>query len=138
MKYLLDTNVISEMQKPHCNQNVKSFSDTVSWEDMCLSAVTIGELCYGIEKLPSGKKKHELSVWLFTKLPQWFKGRIIDLDTEVLVEWGKIRARIKRTMPVMDSLIASQAIVHHLFLVTRNTKDFDDIEGINMVNPWEF
>ncbi|MDR0322110.1 MAG: type II toxin-antitoxin system VapC family toxin [Treponema sp.] len=138
MKYLLDTNVISEMQKTQCNQNVKSFVETVHWEELYLSAITIGEICYGIEKLSYGKKKHDLSVWLYTKLPEWFSGRIITLDSDVMMEWGRLCAKIQRKLPFADSLIASSAITHHMFLVTRNTKDFEDIEGINIINPWEF
>jgi len=138
MKYLLDTNVISELQKSNCNQNVKNFIETLHWEDIYLSSITVGELCYGVEKLPHGKKKHDLSIWLYSQLPEWFNDRIIGLDTEVLIEWGKIRAAIPRTLPVIDSLIAASAIVNYMFLVTRNTKDFDDIEGINLINPWEF
>ena len=138
MKYLLDTNVISELNKSKCSQNVKSFIDTLTWEDIYLPAITIGEICYGIEKLPAGKKKHELSVWLYTKVPQWFAGRIIDIDTEVMLEWGKIRALSERTLPVVDTMIAAIAITHHMFLVTKNVKDFEDIDGINLINPSEF
>jgi predicted nucleic acid-binding protein len=126
------------MQKTQCNQNVKSFVETVHWEELYLSAITIGEICYGIEKLSYGKKKHDLSVWLYTKLPEWFSGRIITLDSDVMMEWGRLCAKIQRKLPFADSLIASSAITHHMFLVTRNTKDFEDIEGINIINPWEF
>jgi len=138
LKYLLDTNVISEMQKSSCSQNVKSFADALHWEDIFISTVTIGEICYGIEKLPAGKKKHDLSIWLYTEAPRWFDGRVITLDTEVLLEWGKIRARAEKALSAADTLIAAAAIVHHMFLVTGNTKDFEDIEGINLINPWEF
>ena len=137
MKYLLDTNVISELQKPKCNQNVRAFTDEIPWESMYISAISIGELCYGMEKLPAGKKKHELLIWLYTKVPEWFNGRIVSLDTEVLLEWGKIRAMSHRTLPVIDTMIASAAIAHHMILVTRNTADFKDIEGVNLLNPWE-
>ncbi len=105
---------------------------------MYLSVITIGELCYGVEKLSAGKKKHDLSIWLYAKLPEWFNGRIIEIDTEVIIEWGKIRALTGRQLPVADSLIAACAISNHALLVTRNTKDFEDIEGINLLNPWEF
>jgi len=138
VRYLLDTNVISELQKLNCNQNVKSFTDQLSWEEIFLPALSIGELCYGVERLPAGKKKHELAIWVYTEIPKWFSGRIIDIDTEVMMEWGKMRARVGRTLPVVDSMIAAIAVTHHMFLVTRNVKDFDDIEGINMINPWEF
>ena len=138
MKYLLDTNIISEMRKSHCNQNVKSFIDTIHSDELYISVITIGELCFGIEKLPAGKKKHELSIWLYTKVPNWFKDRIIGIDTETMVEWGKICSMAERTLPAADTLIAASAITNHLFLVTRNVKDFDGIDGINLINPWEF
>jgi toxin FitB len=138
VKYMLDTNVLSELQKSNCSQNVKLFAEQIQPEDMYLSVITIGELCYGVEKLPTGKKKHDLSIWLYTKLPEWFNRRIMEIDTEVIIEWGKIKAGTKRSLPVADSLIAACAITNHAFLVTRNTKDFDDIEGINLLNPWEF
>ena len=137
MKYLLDTNVISELNRVNCSQNVISFINTLTWEDLYLSVITMGEICYGIEKLPAGKKKHDLSVWLYSKVPQWFDDRILEINTEVMLEWGKIRAGCERTLPAVDSMIASIAIVNHMFLVTKNVKDFDGIEGINLINPWE-
>jgi len=126
------------MQKPDCNEKVKAFTDEIPLENMYISAVSVGELSYGVEKLPIGKKKHELLIWLYTKLPEWFRNRVIPLDIDIMIEWGKVRDRAKRTMPVIDSLIASAAIERHMTLVTRNTKDFEDIEGIMLVNPWEF
>ena len=137
MKYLLDTNIISELKKSTCNPKVKSFTDKIPWEDIFITTISIGEISYGIEKLPAGKKKHELTVWLYTKIPEWFKERIISLDIDTMAEWGRICAGTKRTLPVIDSLIASAAITHHMTLVTRNTKDFENIEGIMLINPWD-
>jgi len=138
VKYLLDTNIISEAQKPHCNPKVKAFIDGLAGEDLYICSITIGEICYGIEKLPSGRKKHELTVWLYSKLPEWFNGRVISLDTDVMTEWGKIRANTDRTMPAADTMIAAAAITYHLTLVTRNTRDFEGIEGLMLINPWEY
>ena len=80
MKYLLDTNVISELQKPNCDNRVRDFINELKWEDTYISVITIGELCYGIEKLPAGKKKHELLIWLYTKVNEQFSGHIISMD----------------------------------------------------------
>jgi len=55
-----------------------------------------------------------------------------------MTEWGRLRARTGKTIPFADSLIAASAIAHHTFLVTGNIKDFDEIDGINLLNPWEF
>ena len=138
MKYLLDTNVISELHKPNCDKRVMAFANDISPEDFYISVISIGEICYGVEKLPTGKKKHELLIWLYSKVPEWFNKRIITLDTEVLIEWGKIRAAVKRTLPVLDLLIASAAITHNMALVTRNMPDFEGIEGLTVINPWEY
>jgi len=138
VKYLLDTNIISETRKPNCEPGVKKFLDGLAGEDLYICSITVGEICYGIEKLPAGKKKHELYIWLYSKLPEWFYGRVISMDTEVMTEWGKIRANTARALPAADAMIASAAISHHMTLVTRNTADFIGIEGLMLINPWEF
>jgi predicted nucleic acid-binding protein len=126
------------MRKSNCNPKVKAFTDGLDPEDMYISSISIGEISYGMEKLPAGKKKHDLAIWLYSKLPEWFNQRIIFLDTDAMTEWGRIRAHADRTMPVVDMMIAAAAITHHMTLVTRNIKDFDDVEGIMLINPWEF
>jgi len=137
VKYLLDTNIISELKKSNCNSKVKSFTNKIPLENIFICVVSIGEISFGIERLPPGKKKHDLLIWLHTKIPEWFSGRIISLDMDTMAEWGRICAMTKRTLPVLDSLIASAVITHHMTLVTGNTKDFEDIEGIKLINPWD-
>ena len=138
MNYLLDTNTISELYKSNCDKNVKSLMDSINWKYVYISAITVGELCYGIERLPNSKKKHELSIWLYSQLPISFNNRIITLDSDVFIEWGRLRARTKRTLPFYDSIIAAIALTHNLTLVTRNTKDYEDIDNLNLINPWDF
>jgi predicted nucleic acid-binding protein len=138
VKYLLDTNVISEIQRPNCDPRVKAFIHKIPQNDMVICSLSIGEICYGIERLPASKKKHELSIWLYMTLPEWFRNRVVDLDTETMLEWGKLRARMSRSIPIADALIAAAAIRCRLVLITRNTKDFEDIPGLELINPWEF
>ena len=136
MKYLLDTNVISEIRKPHGNAKVKAFVLGLREEDVYISVLSIGEIAFGIEKLPNGEKKTELQLWLTQKLPERFGNRIVPLDTDIIVEWGKLKARFKKTLPVFDSLIAASALARHLVIVTRNSRDFEMIEGLQVLNPW--
>jgi predicted nucleic acid-binding protein len=126
------------MRKSNCNPSVKAFTDGLDPEDMYICSISIGEISFGMEKLPAGKKKHDLAIWLYSKLPEWFNQRIIFLDTDAMTEWGRIRAQADRTMPVVDMMIASAAITHHMTLITRNVKDFEDINGLMVINPWEF
>ena len=136
MKYLLDTNVLSEIRKPQGHDGVKAFINSLREEDIYISVLSVGEIGYGIEKLPPGPRKTELSVWLDQKLPERFGSRIISLDVDIMAEWGRLSAK-SMSLPVFDSLIAASALARRLTIVTRNTKDFDDIEGLLLLNPWD-
>ena len=139
MKYLLDTCVVSELVAKQPNPNVVEFVDALDSDDVYLSVITIGEITKGIEKLPKSKRKQELQTWLKEDLLIRFDGKIVSLDTDVLMEWGILTARLEssgRTIPAIDSLIAATVLTHQFTLVTRNVDDFDDTE-IEIVNPWE-
>jgi predicted nucleic acid-binding protein len=135
MKYLLDTNVISEHRKSNCNLNVAAFMKKVQNENVFLSTITIGEIVHGINREIAKEKQEKLSVWL-NGLLNLYENRILSFDITVASEWGRLRAHHKRTLPVMDSLLAATAMAHHLTLVTRNTKDFESITGIALINPF--
>jgi predicted nucleic acid-binding protein len=137
LKYLLDTNVLSEIRYPKGNPKVLAYVNAIPQEELFISAVTIGEIAKGMEKLPDGKKKTELSIWLTKQIPDGFKNRIIPLDFEFMLEWGRFRAKERRTFPIIDSLIAVTALSRRMILLTRNTRDFEDIGGLNLLNPWE-
>jgi predicted nucleic acid-binding protein len=136
MAYLLDTNIISELQKSNCEPKVRAFIESVPNEDLFTSVLVMGEIAYGVKKMPDGKKQNELASWLNTELPNWFDGRIINVDLKTMLEWGSILADSKNTIPVMDSLIAAAAVANGLTLVTRNAKDFKAVEGLSLSNPW--
>src|SRR5574341_159572 len=139
MKYLLDTCVISELVAKGPKPVVIEFVDALDPDDVYLSVITIGEITKGIENLPRSKRKQELQNWLREDLLIRFDGKIISLDTDVLLEWGILIARLEtsgRTMPAIDSLIAAMVLAHQFTLVTRNVDDFEGT-GVAIVNPWE-
>jgi predicted nucleic acid-binding protein len=125
------------MRNPKGDPKVLAWVNAIPQEDLFISAITIGEIAKGIESLPKGKKKTALSFWLNDQIPEAFKNRIIPLDFECMMEWGRLRAQAKRTFPVIDSLIAASALSRRMTLVTRNTQDFRDIGGLFLLNPWE-
>ena len=136
MKYLLDTNVLSEIRKPRGHPGVKVFINALRDEDLFISVISIGEIRFGIEKLPPGPKKTELLIWLTQKLPEYFGNRIVTLDVDIMSEWGRLQAQTPRTLPAFDSLIAASALARRMTVLTRNVKDFEKIEGISLLNPW--
>ena len=137
MKYLLDTNVLSEIRKPNGHYGVKEFVESLREEDIFISVISVGEIGFGIEKLSTGPKKTELFNWFTQRFPDRFGKRIIAIDSDIMMEWARIQARAVKTLPVFDSLIAATALARRLTVVTRNTKDFENMEGVILHNPWD-
>jgi predicted nucleic acid-binding protein len=138
VKYLLDTCLISELVKKEPNPAVVSWLDEQEEHKLFLSVLTLGELQKGISKLPDGAKKDELLAWVTIDLGERFSGRIIDIDQETALCWGKLQGEAERSgekLPVMDSLIAATAVAHGLIVVTRNAKDMERCGG-GVCNPW--
>ena len=138
MKALLDTCVISELVAKQPNPKVVEFVDSLDPEDVYLSAITIGEIIKGIEKLPASRRKVALLAWLKDDLLVRFDGKIVSLDKDVLMEWGTLTARLEltgRPMPAIDSLIAASARAYQMTLVTRNVVDFEGAD-VEILNPW--
>jgi toxin FitB len=139
LKYLLDTNIISELIKDNPNENVVSFIKSINEDAFVLSVVTIGEIKFGIENSKSEAKKEELKNWLYNHLLQRFENKIIDIDIETILVWAKTTHKLQtigKPMPIMDSLIAATCLAKNLILVTRNEKDFNALE-IELINPFE-
>jgi len=141
LKYLLDTNIISEFVSKKPNQKVLDYVSSLDENDVYLSVITIGEIRFGIEKLDKEKQKKKiksLSDWLNNDLMQRFDGRVLDIDMKIMLKWGEINAQLQKIgkpMPIMDSLIASSCLAKEFVLITRNEKDFYSFE-IEMVNPF--
>ena len=136
MKYLLDTNVISEVSKDdRADANVVAWYNSVEQDSICLSVLVIGEIRAGIEKLrvdrPKRARSFERRLILTIDL---FADRIISIDRRVAERWGSLNAARKRS--AVDALLAATAWVHGLIMVTRNIRDFAETD-VACVNPFE-
>lgn len=137
MSYLVDTNIFSESAKPKPDPQV------VGWlkkheSELYISTITVGEIRRGIERLPSGKRKTQLQVWL-QSLCDCMQGRILSFNTASAHVWGQLKAKWdaeKIIVPSLDSQIAATAHRHSLILVTRNTTDFEKT-GLRLLNPFQ-
>lgn len=136
MSFLLDTNVLSEVRKgARANGPLMSWWKDVDPQDLYISVMVPGEMHRGIQKLmksnPSGAR--ELSDWL-ASVVEAFEGRILPVDLKTAEIWGRLTTR--RTLPVIDALLAATALNHDFTLVTRNTRDIHDT-GVRYLNPFE-
>ncbi len=138
MRFLLDTNVVSEWVKTRPDPGLVTWLGGLDEEQVFLSVVTLAELQYGIVRLPTGRRRERLHRWLQDELRERFDGRILPVDHLVALVWGEITAQCAaagRRIEAMDALIAATARVHALELVTRNAKDFEATR-ISVRNPW--
>jgi tRNA(fMet)-specific endonuclease VapC len=113
--------------------------DSIDEDKLFLSAITIGEIKRGMEKLADSSRKRALAEWLEDDLLLRFTDRILPIDIPVMLVWGQLTADLEkqgRRMPAMDSLIAATCLKGRLDLATRNESDFAH-SGVAVVNPWE-
>ena len=138
MRYLLDTNVISELIKREPNQNVVRWIDEHDETYFYLSVITLGELQKGINKLSDQNMADQLQNWLDQSLTRRFQGRLLDIDVEVISTWGRLQGASEKKgvkLPVIDSLIAATANTHNMIVVTRNVHDLELCQA-SVFNPW--
>ncbi len=135
MNYLLDTVLVSELRSGR-DSNVVRWAENTLDDPWFLSVLTLGEIRKGIERLRLRDpiQAESIQTWI-GRLRAEFVGRVLEVDSSVADEWGRINAPANR--PVAGSLIAATARVHGLTVATRNTADFEPC-GVAVVNPWEF
>ena len=104
-----------------------------------VSAITEAEILRGIALLPDGKRRAVLAAIADTLFAEDFADRRLPFDSPsagLYAELAAHRARTGRPISVEDAQIAAIALCHALKLATRNTRDFADIAGLTVVNPW--
>ena len=140
MNYILDTNIVSELIAKKPNQQVIQWLKSLNPESLFLSVVTIGEIRKGIEKLPASTRKQNIDDWFNRELLIDFSDRILPIDISIILLWGELVGELEkqgRKLPPLDSLIAATTKYHNYTLVTRNIKDFQEIDII-VINPFGF
>jgi hypothetical protein len=133
-RFLLDTNVVSELRKPRPHGAVVAWVNDQQEEQLFLSAVTMGELQAGIERTrrQDPAKASEIELWA-DQLASSFQ--ILAMDTMCFREWGRIIDR-KPDELLEDAMIAATARVHHLIVATRNEGDFERLD-VRIFNPFK-
>ena len=138
MSFLLDTNAVSEWQKPLPDPGFATWFAAIDEDSLFLSVVTLAELRFGVERLPASRRRTRLQTWLEEDLTRRFAGRVLGVDSAVAHVWGRLAARAAaagRAMGDRDAILAATAQAAGLTVVTRNVRDFA-VTGTPVLNPW--
>lgn len=136
MRFLLDTNVLSEVMRLEPNASVLSWLENITERDVALSVVTLGEIEYGLLKLGATRRAADLR----TRLDAFLSAApsVLDADRQTMLTWARLTTETETqgcTPGVIDTMLAATCVRHGLTLATRNTRHFE-VFGVPLLNPW--
>lgn len=135
MKYLIDTNVLSELRNGvRADAGVRAWLTEAPAGSLWLSVLTLGELRRGIESIRRRDPvaAETLETW-YGRIVSTHADRILPVSEPTADQWGRLN--VPDPIPSVDGLIAATALVHGLIVVTRNTRDFARA-GVAVLNPF--
>ena len=136
IRYLLDTNIISNATKPAPSPSLLAWMAEQPDENLFISSLTIAEIRRGMLEKPAGRKRDALQAWFAGPEgpPALFAGRVLPFDEKAALVWASLMADSKakgRSRNALDAIIAATAQANDCVVVTDNEKDFVDVEVVN-------
>ncbi len=136
---VLDTNVLSAVMEKARSAAAFAWFQRQNADEVWLTAITLYEARFGIERLKPGARRDRLESGLERAAHTVLAGRVLVFDEAAAREAATLTAEREkrgRTVDVRDTFIAGIVRAHGATLATRNIRDFDDA-GIRLVDPWK-
>jgi hypothetical protein len=136
---VLDTNVISEVMRPHPSEAVVAWLNQQPGTNLFITSISLAEIRYGLRVLADGQRRRILQNRFEEFVTQGFEYRILNFDVAAAHIYSEIMGRQKEIgspMSFPDGQIAAITLAHHFKLATRNIKDFNHC-GLELINPFE-
>ncbi len=138
MRFLLDTNIISNVVKPTPSPSLMAWMGRQNDEDLYIATLTVAEIRRGILQMPVGKRRDLLDAWFSgPEGPQaLFAGRVLSFDERAALVWARLMAdgsAVGRPRSALDTIIAAVAEANGCIVVTDNERDFAGVEILNPV-----
>jgi predicted nucleic acid-binding protein len=135
---VVDTDVVSELMRPSPDPQVREWVSAQAPGELCITAITVAEIRYGLEQLADGHRKQSLLA-AATELFAAFSDYIQPFDADAAIWYATIVAHRDRLgMPIdgFDAQIAAICRTRSAALATRNARDFQET-GIDVIDPWQ-
>lgn len=134
---VVDTNVVSELMRSDPDERVVAWVTGIDGRDLFTTAITLGEIGFGLERLPDGARKRRL-VGIADQVFTAFHDRVLAFDAAAAQRYGGVVASRERSghpISIADAQIAAICLCHDATLATRNTDDFA-MPALDVVDPW--
>ena len=140
MRYLLDTNIISNIVTPSPSAPLMAWMGEQNDEDLFIASLTVAEIRRGVLEKPVGKRRDQLEAWFHgPEGPQaLFAGRVLSFDEGAALVWARLMAEGKargRPPSALDTIIAAVAEANGCVVVTDNERDFAGVQALNPLRP---
>jgi len=135
---IVDTNVLSEVMKPIPFGKVLRWMAARPASALYTTTITLGEVLYGLELIPPGKRRAALQQAIETIFEDKFSGRILTFDRDAARAFADVSAKCRklgRPIGELDAQIAGIARSRGAAIATRNVRDFEDC-GVELIDPW--
>jgi len=136
--FLLDTNILSELQRRRPEPRVLAFIARQKLNRLFVSAVSLAEIRFGIERVAEPLRRTELQDWLTNRIRPIFARRVLPVTEDIMLKWRLLAADGRKsghTYLQPDLIIGATALCHDLVVVTRDVADFERA-GVPLCNPW--
>jgi toxin FitB len=138
MRWLVDTNVISDIRKPKASERVREWMASADPFDLYTSDVNMAELVYGAGKADNIIRQNEILDWIESTVRPIFVGRILSINEDIFVRWRVLMRQLNKSgtpAPAVDLLVAAAAIQMDLGVATRDVAPFV-ATGVPVLNPF--
>lgn len=140
MRYLLDTNIISNVVRPSPSESLMAWMAEQNDEELFISSLTVAEIWRGVLEKPAGRRRDRLEAWFSgPEGPQaLFAGRVLPFNEPAALIWARLMAdgrAMGQPRSALDTIIAAVAGANGCIVVTDNEKDFPGVQCFNPLRP---
>lgn len=134
MNFVLDTNAVSETEKPRPNPGFASWRNAQDPAHLSITTISVGEVWNGLHCLEPNDRDYRRIKIIAMELPRRY--RVLNFDLRAATIWGELTANARGRLPLRDSFIGAIARSRGFQVVTRDAGPFERM-GCKVLNPWQ-